>query len=382
MVRPKERYRHGARRRGSSAQLEPCFVLERYRSLLALSGALEFHYGSTGFRHSVNTLSEAVAPLPAMSTADPGVVQYTIDRFLAENSGNADRITIESSSYSYEFHRYTTVLYVHQLNDWTYAVVRRNHELRHIANVLFGLQGSFGQGLIAVFPVTRSFSNNAEDLVTVAFNPDTGDSSNTAAVRSLSSLAVSYPAGATATPIISQSQAEAVQQSLPSSHPFKALGASFWNDPLLSLNGLRGYRDDGANPLRLIRRSNVLQLSEFSVSGNPQNVALDWTSSFGSNYSSQDLEDRQEIVLVDGLSSEDRSQLLAIAEVPAQLAAGTVEGGSESEHRYLAEATLIHALGYGIGAPPVPTSGTFLAYNLAEAASGQNVYHTRYRIIE
>lgn len=382
MVRPKERYRHGARRRGSTAQLEPCFVLERYRSLAALSGALEFHYGRSGLRHSVNALSEAVAPLPAMSTSDPGVVQYTIDRFLAENSGVADRITIESSSYSYGFTRYTTVFYVHQLNDWTYAVVRRNHELQHRADLLFGLQGSFGQGLIAVFPVTRSFSNYAEDLVTVAFNPETGQSSNTAAVRSLSSLAVSYPAGAIATPSINQSQAEAVHQSLPSDHPFKSLGASFWDDPLLGLNGLRGYRDDGDNPLRLIRRSNVLQLSEFSVSGNPQNVALDWTSSFGSNYSSQALEDRQEILLVDGLSSEDRSQVLTTAAVPSQLAAGTVNGGTESEYRYLAESTLIQALSGGVGAPLIPSSGTFLGYNLAEAASGQNLYHTRYRIVE
>lgn len=291
MVRPKERYRHGARRR--PPQLEPVYaVTEGFDAYSAPSdvGAnrrVEVYRGSTG--KVAEFYPWQLGTPPVVPDSDPGMVSSMVAWVLSNNSSNISYV-INISSWTPTFYSTVSRGFEYLLNGTLYCTMVRVKLC--ISTAFVSYTGTY---TVSVPPVNGQLSQTgvsaSYDVLTVAVNLETGQVTQTnSALYSSSFAPTNFVAGNTPTSgwnyekITSYTgYKEAVAASLPSSHPFKACGIQAW--PLLSnRNGVPGtYSDTITNfslptlsnallPINDLRGPSVVHPAVFSSSAQPANA--------------------------------------------------------------------------------------------------------------
>jgi hypothetical protein len=230
VVRPRERYRYGARRRG--AKLVPVYMVTEVFDSYAASTNIKtlrtvtVHTGTDGQVASYKPWE--IGPAPEASEADPGIVAAMIQRVLLV----ANR-TITASSWNATRYNSAAQGFEQLIDGVLYCTMVRTSLVIGNASVSYrtSFPGTPLPDTTATLSETSVISASVYDVVTVGIDLATGDISQGRAPLYSHSLSVT---GATSTSYVAQYSAiyagykEAVVASLPAAHPFKSCGLAAW----------------------------------------------------------------------------------------------------------------------------------------------------------
>lgn len=427
MARPRERYRHAARRRNTT-QLEPVYLVQ------ANGTQLEVISGGLGSLLKVDLSNPELFPLPPVSVADPGIVEALVAWVggLSYSGGTA----IASSNYTVNSSVQTEIGYVQQVNETLYVIVQKRFEYIQTGTVVWQVLSALSGNPIITTTTSRSVYNRGAQMYCLAVNVESGAAAITSSLEQAGSFTVSgvtdAPGGAAGPtaptlavgyqPLGCQSAAQAIAAALPSSHPLKTYGASLWAGPqsgtgidsadaaskvyeLMTLNGpsgsfaiyeppsilsasflnaslrgLYGLLLADAEQRRLIQSSNVLQLStvELNLAAQGASLGQSWASSFGSNYNAADLQERS-ILLLDGIAPADQNLLLSVTSPPpSSVPAGTSTAGVDSDHVFFQESSAFVTSPSFALASAAPEITALLGYE----PPSDVFFYPRYRIVD
>lgn len=384
MVRPKERYRHGARRRGSG-ELIPVFVIGPLSSATSTSATQTLVRGNepSDAPISINVYQDAQRQLAP--TGSKGFLSWLIAAVSDVPSSIDTVFTAQSESIS-EQSGYSVVSR-HVINNMAYVLCLRSHIVTHSASVTFqyfsfqGLNGQEYGPVSGVQTVSRSLVLDAiYDLAVFSVNLDSG------AVAASAEPFYQYSATVTGTantyrPIYSLTEVKtpvpvAIAGRLPNQHPFKSCGPALWSvtpvggTTTTTTNNLTSALANGSLPLlasfvdevsrrfnsllgfnsssnrRVLQRSGVLELSDFQAAASSgcnlyQDLELAWPNSFAA-YSPAAVVDREEVFAdLSGLPAADQALFLAPSgQPPAAVSIGaTSTAGTTTSATYFMGST-------------------------------------------
>lgn len=238
MVRPKERYRHGARRQIAATQLDPVFVITLPGSYSSVDpeGAgriYEVYSGQSG------KLTEFAPwqfnPPEQVENTDAGAAAA-----IAALYNSLPYTTVEDSLWT-GIRRYNTVpVFVQLLNDVVYVcLIRANYAQGQVlTTVTTTLPPSFAPVTTERLSNGTFFTRAIYDIVTVAVDLQTGEISHSSSPLYNWSVTITGTASGGGNQVerfnhtrreVYTGYIEAIAASLPDSHPFKDCGTVPWS---------------------------------------------------------------------------------------------------------------------------------------------------------
>lgn len=364
MVRPRERYRHGAKRR-FSGELIPVFFVGSSSSSFGPNGEQAIVQGNEPSTAPItfNVYNDAERQLAP--TASKGFLTWMIAT-VSDVPSTIDTVFSAQSESITQRSQYSIVS-KHVFNNVAYVFCLRSHTVTHNASVTyqyFSFQGFQGQEYGPVGGVNIVSRNVVLDAIcdAVVFSCDL----QTGQVAAATEMIYQYAANITGranfvNPIVSYTETKkpvplAISNLLPNEHPFKTCGASIWSvNPVgqastttgsgasyevtipsvfnLALevsrqfSSLLGFNSNSSR--RVIQRSGVLEFSDYQAASSSgcslyQDLELPWADSFA-DYSPADVLDRDEVFAdLSGLSAADEDLFLnPSGDPPATITLGT-----------------------------------------------------------
>lgn len=348
MVRPPERFRHGARR--ISGGIEPIIVARDF----VYPEKRAIYSGSQGFIASFNLYDQ---PRALVSTASRGVLD-TLTAFFNASPPSGEYEIIDTSEQMAEANA-LSVEVSHVIDGYYYCAALRLHAVSWYASIqyqLLNLQGEPVGGVLNARALWDTYEQ-VIDLVLYSVNLETGEVASSSEV--VYEYLLSGPTEFATITIPSDYEtssshtiypfAVAMNQLLPSHHPFKSCGASVWSDTDDIAEPITGTPDDPismtsyiSNHIPIFVRASRLgglntetstralratgspfidsysqyQLQPGSLCAAYRTIGALWADTF-SQYSSANLTPRDEVFTdLSGLNSLNQQEFLSVRSTP------------------------------------------------------------------